>query len=177
MPAAIARVGQTVQVLEVGVAQHQTVLVVPQHKRFRDGLDGIAETNVRRRGPLHQSLLLGDINPDADQVHAGLAGLLHQLAAHPQPDPFAAGVVHAEIVIDRVGPGVGELGGDLVELDVVGVHELADLAEGHQIVAGRKAKDSEHRVRPENSSARESQSQRPQRPRFRAVSMRLRTVS
>ncbi len=57
------RVGQTVQVLEVGVAQHQTVLVVPQHKRFRDGLDGIAETNVRRRGPLHQSLLLGDINP------------------------------------------------------------------------------------------------------------------
>ena len=92
---------------------------------------------------------------DADQVHAGLAGLLHQLAAHPQPDPFAAGVVHAEVVVDGVGLGVGELGRDLVELDVVGMHELADLAEGHQIVARRQAQDREHRVRPENAAARE----------------------
>ena len=92
---------------------------------------------------------------DADQMHAGLAGLLHQLAAHPQPDPFAAGVVHAEVVVDGAGLGVGELGRDLVELDVVGMHELADLAEGHQIVAGRKSQDREHRMRPENPAARE----------------------
>ena len=92
---------------------------------------------------------------DADQVHAGFAGLVHQLATHPQPDPFAAGVMHAEVVVDGVGPGIGELGRDLVELDVVGMHELADLAEGHQIVAGRQAQDREHRVRPEDAAARE----------------------
>ena len=116
--------------------------MVPQHEGFRDGLDGVAQANVGRGGPLDQRLLLGDIDADADQMHAGLAGLLHQLAAHPQPDPFAAGVVHAEVVVDGVGLGVGELGRDLVELDVVGMHELADLAEGHQVVAGRQAQGS-----------------------------------
>ncbi len=148
-------VGQAVQILEIRVAQHQAVLVVPQHEGFRNGLDGVAQPDVRRGGPLDQRLLLGDIDRDADQVHARLAGLLHQLAARAQPDPFAAGVMHAEVVVDGAGLGIGELGRDLVELDVVGMHELADLAEGHQIVARRQAQDREHRMRPEDASARE----------------------
>ena len=129
------RVGQVVQVLEVGIAQHQAVLVVPQHEGFRDGLDGVAQADVGGGGLLDQRLLLGDVDRDADQVQAGLAGLLHQLAARAQPDPFAAGVMHAEFVVDGAGLGVGKLGGELVELDVVGMHQLADFAEGHQVVA------------------------------------------
>ena len=148
-------VGQAVQVLEVRIAQHQAVVVVPQHEGFRDGLDGVAQAHVGGGGPLDQRLLLGDVDRDADQMHAGLAGLLHQLAARAQPDPFAAGVVHAELVVDGAGLGVGELGRDLVELDVVGMHQLADLAEGHQVVAGLQAEDREHRVRPEDAAARE----------------------
>ena len=136
------RVGQVVQLLEIGIAQHQPVLVVPQHEGFRDGLDGVAQAEIGGGGPLDQRLLLGDVDRDADQVQAGLAGLAHQLAARPQPDPFAAGVVHAEVVVDGAGLGVGELGGDLVELDVVGMHQLADLAEGHQVVARLQARGS-----------------------------------
>ena len=86
---------------------------------------------------------------------AGLAGLPHQLAARPQPDPVAAGVVHAEVVVDGAGLGVGELGRDLVELDVVGMDELADLAEGQQVVARLQAEDREHRMRPEDAAAGE----------------------
>ena len=65
------------------------------------------------------------------------AGLVHQFATRAQPDPLAAGVMHAELVVDGAGLGVGELRRDLVELDVVGMHQPADLAEGHQIVARR----------------------------------------
>ena len=116
-------VGQIVQLLEVGIAQHQPVVGVPQHEGFRDGLDGVAQAHVGGGGLLDQRLLLGDVDGDADQVQARLAGLAHQLAARAQPDPVAVGVAHAEVVVDGVGLGVGELGGELVELDVVGMDQ------------------------------------------------------
>ena len=82
------RVGQAVQVLEVRVAQHQAVLVVPQHEGFRDGLDGVAQANVGGGGPLDQRLLLGDVDRDADQVHAGLAGLAAPARSAPAARPI-----------------------------------------------------------------------------------------
>ena len=51
--------------------------------------------------------------------------------------------------------GVGELGRELVELQIVGVHERVDLAEAHQIVARLEAEDREHRMRPEDAAARD----------------------
>ena len=110
---------------------------------------------IGRGGALDQRLLLGDVDRDADQVHARIAGLLHQLAAGAQPDPFAAGVQHAELVVDRPGLGVGELRRDLVEPDVVGMHQAAHFAERHQVVARRDAQDREHRMRPEDAAAGE----------------------
>ncbi len=148
-------VRQVVQVLEVGIAQHQPVFVVPQHEGFRDGLDRVAQPDVGGRGALDQRLLLGDVDRDADQVHARVAGLPHQLAAGAQPDPFAAGVQHAELVVDRLGLGVGELGCDLVEPDVVGMHQAAHFAERHQVVARRDPQNREHRMRPEDAAAGE----------------------
>ncbi len=128
-------VRQIVQLLEVGVAQHQAVLRVPHHEGLGDGLDGVAQPQVRLHRALDQRLLLGDVDSDADQVRAAVVRLLHQLAARAQPDPVAVGVAHAEGVIDQRGLRLGELGGELVELDVVGMHQRVDLAEAHQRVA------------------------------------------
>ena len=148
-------VRQVVQLLEVGVAEHQAVVGVPHHEGFRDGLDGVAQPQVGLHRLLDQRLLLGDVDRDADQVRPAILRLMHELAARAQPDPMAVGVPHAEIVIDEAGVGVGELGGELVELEVVGMHQRVDLAEAQQVVARLQPEDREHRVRPEDAAARE----------------------
>ena len=61
-------VGQVVQLLEVRVAQHQAVVGVPQHEGFRDGFDGVAQAQVGGDRLLHQVLLLGDVDGDADEM-------------------------------------------------------------------------------------------------------------
>ena len=155
MPGHDGLVGELVQLLEVGVAQHQPVLGVPQHEGFRDRLDGVAQPQVGGDGHLDQVLLLGDVDGDADQVQARLAGLVHQLAARAQPHPVAVGMPHAEGAVDGAGPGVGELRGELVELHVVRVHQRADLAEGQQVVLRLEPEDGEHGMRPEDAAARE----------------------
>ncbi len=106
-------------------------------------------------GLLDQALLLGDVDGDADQVQAGFAVLARQFAARPQPQPAAVGVAHAKGVIERLHLGVGELRRQLVEIDVVGMHQRVDLAEGQQIVLLRQAENVEHRMRPEHAAARE----------------------
>jgi hypothetical protein len=148
-------VRQVVQLLEVGVAQHQTVLRIPQHEGFRDGLDRVAQANVGRHRLLHQLLLLGHIDGDADEVQARLIGVARDLAARPQPHPLAVRMAHAEIMIDRLGLTVGELGRNLVELDVVRMDERVDLAERQQFVARVEPENREHRMRPEDAAARE----------------------
>ena len=45
-------VRQVMQLLKIRIAQHQAVVGVPQHERFRDGLDGVAQPQVRRDGLL-----------------------------------------------------------------------------------------------------------------------------
>jgi len=56
------------------------------------------------------------------------------------------------------------------------MNELADFAEGHQVVAGREAQNREHRMRPENPATSEIPVPETAAPRLSAVSMRLRTV-
>ena len=53
------------------------------------------------------------------------------------------------------GLRVGELGRELIEIDVVGMDERVDLAEGQEIVLRLEAEDGEHRMRPEDAAARE----------------------
>ncbi len=148
-------VGQVVQLLEIGIAEHETIVGIPQHEGFRNGLDGVAQAQVGGDGLFHQVFLLGNIDRDADQMQTRLARLAHQLAARAQPHPVAVGVAHAEGVIDDGHLGVGELAGKLVKLHVFRVHQRADVAEGQQIVLGLEAEDVEHRLRPEDAAARQ----------------------
>ena len=145
-------VGKAVQALEFRVAHDQAVVGVPHHERLRDGLDRVAQPHVGGLGLGDEPLLLGDVDRDADQVQAGLARLLHQLAAGPQPDPVAARMAHAEFPVDRGGGRLGELRGQLVELDVVRVHQRADLAEGQDLVLRFEPEQLEHRARPEDAA-------------------------
>ena len=147
-------VGQIVQLLEVGIAQYQPIIGVPQHEGFRDRLDRVAQTQVGGDRLLHQGLLLGDVDGDADQMRPRFARLAHQLAARAQPNPVAVGMTHAEGVVDESQFRVDELGGELVELHVVRMHQSADVAKGQQVVLALQPEDIEHRLRPEDAAAR-----------------------
>ena len=58
-------------------------------------------------------------------------------------------------MVDEVGLGVGKLHGEFVELDVLGMGEVVDLAEAQQLIARLEAEDREHGMRPEDAAARE----------------------
>ena len=68
------RIRQLVQALEVRVAQHQAIFRVPQHEGFRNGLDRVAQPQIGLDGLFGEALLLGDVDGDADQMQAGVAG-------------------------------------------------------------------------------------------------------
>ena len=89
------------------------------------------------------------------QMEPGVVGLARDLAAHAQPHPVAGRVTHAEGAVDRLGPAFGDLDRELVERDVVGMHERVELAEVEQLVAWLLSEDGEHRMRPEDPAARE----------------------
>ena len=151
----IASSGKSMQFLEIGVAQHQPIVGVPQHEGFRDRFDGVTQAHVGGDRPLHQALLLGDVDGDADEMQAGLARLAHQFATRAQPDPMAVGVAHAEGMVDRGRLCFRKFGGEVVELHVLGMHQCIHIAEGQQVILGLKPKDVEHRLRPEDAAASE----------------------
>ena len=62
-------------------------------------------------------------------MRAPFAGLLDQLAARAQPHPVAVRMAHTEGVVDQGGGRVRELGGELIEMDILGMNEGVDLAE------------------------------------------------
>ncbi len=149
------RIRQLVQALEMRVAEHQPVAGIPQHEGLGDGLDGVAQPQIGFHRLLGQALLLGDIDGDADQMQAGIGAALAELAADPQPDPVAVGVLHAEGLVDVIDLPGDQLIGDREQVDVVGFHQRVDLAEGEQVAAGIEAEHGEHRLRPEDPAARQ----------------------
>ena len=88
-------------------------------------------------------------------MQARIAGLADDFAASAQPDPMAAGVSHAEGVVDRGGARFGEIGRQRIQFKIVGVHQRVDVAEAEQIVLGLEAENVEHRLRPEDAAARQ----------------------
>ena len=136
------RIRQFVQALEMRIAEHEAVFRVPQHEGFRNGLDRVAQPQVGLDGLLGEALLFGDVDRDADQVQAAVGGGLAEFAAHPQPDPVAVGVLHAEGLVDMVELAGDHLVGDREQVDVVGFHQRVDFAEGQQVVAGVRARAS-----------------------------------
>ena len=149
------RIRQLVQPLEMRIAEHEAVLGVPQHEGFRDRLDRVAQPEVGLHGLLGEALLFGDVDRDADQVQAAVGRGVAELAAHPQPDPVAAGVLHAEALVDVVELAGDHLVGDREQVDVVGFHQRVDFAEGEEVVAGVEPEHREHRRRPEDPAAGE----------------------
>ena len=137
------------------VAEHEAVARVPQHEGLGDGLDGVAQAKVGLDGLFGEALLLGDVDGNADQVQAAVARALAQFAAHAQPDPVAAGVLHAEGLVDMVDFAGDEPVGDGEQIDVVALHQRVDLAEGEEVAAGLEPEHGEHRMRPEDAAARE----------------------
>ncbi len=130
----------------MGIAEHQAIFRVPQHEGFRNGLDGVAQPQVGLHGFLGEALVLGDVDGDADQMQAGVAGGLAELAADPQPDPVTVGVLHAEGLVDVLDFRGDQLIGDREQVDVVGFHQRVDLAERQQVAAGVEAEHREHRL-------------------------------
>ncbi len=135
-------VGQLVQTLEVRVAEHEAIARVPQHEGLRNGLDRVAKTEVGFHCLLGEALLLGDVDGDADQVHAGIGRAAGLLAADAEPDPVAVDMLHAEGLVDVVDLLGDELVGDREQVDVVGLHQRIDLAEGEEPRGGRRGRAS-----------------------------------
>jgi len=100
-------------------------------------------------------LVLGDVDGDADEVRAGLVVVPGDLGAGAQPDPVAVGVAEAEFGIDHRGVAVDQAVGELVEVGVLGVHQLDQLAEGEQAGPAIEAQQVVHRVGPEDLAAAE----------------------
>ncbi len=148
-------IGEIVEFLEIRVAQDQAVFRVPQHEGFGNGLDGVAQAHVGGHGLFDQTFLFGDVDGDADQMQARIAGLAHQFTPRAQPDPMAGGMAHAEGMIDRGGARFGQIGGQFVQLQIVRMHQLVDVAEGQQVVLGLEAENVEHGLRPEDAAARQ----------------------
>ncbi len=68
---------------------------------------------------------------------------------------MAVDMLHAEGLVDMVDLPGDELVGDLEQVDVVGLHQRVDLAEGEELVAAVEAEHREHRLRPEDPAARQ----------------------
>ncbi len=145
-------VGDAVQLLVLGIAHDETVFRVPQDEGLGDRLDGIAQTDVGGLRALDQAHLLGDVDGDADQVRFR-AVAVDQLGAHPQPDPAAVDVMHAEHAVDRGFAGLEQGFDQRQQVAVVGVDQPGDLAEAEQSVARVETDDLEHRARPEDAGA------------------------
>jgi len=137
-----------VQALELGVAQHEAVLRVPQHEGFGNGLDRVAQAQVGGGAALGEADMFGDVHGDADEMGRALAALMNHLGAGAQPDPFAVGVAHPEGLVDRSHALRGQLLGDLAEIAVVGVHEFAEVAEREEFARPGHGEHVVHGIRP-----------------------------
>src|SRR4029434_9317351 len=81
------------------------------------------------------------------------AALAHQRAACAQPYPVARGVTHAERMIDCGRRCVGKFSCELVEINVIRMHQRVHIPERKQIVFRVQSENFEHRLRPEDSSS------------------------
>src|SRR6185312_6388522 len=68
---------------------------------------------------------------------------------------MAVGVPHAEGMIDGGRGGFGDLSGEIVEPQILRMCEGGDVAERQQVVFSLQSEYLEHRLRPENTSARQ----------------------
>ena len=141
--------------LELRIAHDEPVVGIPQHEGLGHGFDGVAEAHVGRGGALGERLLFGDVDGDADEMGGRSRPLADEFGARAQPHPFAADVLHAERVIDRVGFRCGQHLGDGGEIAILRMHQRIDVAEGEEIAGRGQSEDLIHRIRPVDPPARQ----------------------
>ena len=144
---------KVVQRAEFRVAEHEAVVRVPEHEGLGDGIDRVAQPRIRPRRLLGERALVGDVDGDAYEVLAGVAGLAHELGAGAQPNPLSGGALDAEVVVDDRGARRGEPVGEAVEIAIIRMNEGVHLAEGQEFVPPLVAEQLVHRVRPVYAAA------------------------
>src|SRR5262245_8079613 len=117
------------QSLKIGIAKHKPIVSVPQDECFRNSLNRITQAHICGDGFFYQALLLSYVNRDPDEMQAGVVGLANKFAAGAQPYPVAVRMTHAECMIDRGRGCVRKFDGEVVETDVLGMHEGIHVAE------------------------------------------------
>ena len=132
------------QLLVLGVAEHELLIGVPEHEGFRDRLDRVAQAGVGRGGTGGHAALLGDVDDDADEMLRMGPAIGHQLGTRLEPDPFARGVADAEFLVEMVGLAAADRIGQGVEVGILRVDEGVDLAEGHELAGAVIAEHGVH---------------------------------
>ena len=141
------------ELLVLGIAQHQAVVGIPQHEGLRDVLDGIHQPELGLLVELVGFLLLGDVEDDADEMR--LAGLVARrkgstrARSHTQwPSSWRmrnswskAGDLALQQAFDRASSCVSSR-----------VERLSHLLEAEKVALHRHAEDVEHGARPEDDA-------------------------
>jgi len=132
-------VWKTIGLLEVRVAHHQTIVLVPQDKGFGRALDGVGKALIGLGITLCQTVLFGHVHGDADDARA-VCGVDH-LRTGAQPDIMTMGVAHAENLIDLAQITAADRACQLIEVSVFGMHHARRIAEGERFGTRREAED------------------------------------
>ena len=112
------------------------------HSTKASGMVSIASRSRRSASTVFSARLFCSVMSTAMPIRCrpASAGAVAELAAHPQPDPVAVGVLHAEGLVDVVDLAGDQLVGDREQVDVVGFHQRVDFAEGQEVAAGVEAR-------------------------------------
>ncbi|OWK25267.1 hypothetical protein AJ87_12325 [Rhizobium yanglingense] len=153
-------VWEPVGLLEVGVAHHQAVILVPENEGFRRAFDRVRKALVGLGVTLREAMLLGHVHRDADHVDAAGIAADH-LGAGAHPHIVAAGMAHAEDLVDLAGTALGDRARDFVQPTVFRMHQPRRVAEGNRSVGSRQAEHAVHRTRPEEFAAVEIEIPKP----------------
>jgi hypothetical protein len=144
-------VRQAIGLLVMGIAHHQTVVLVPQDEGFRGGFDGVGKALVGFGVALRKAVLFGHIHGDADDARAVIGA--DDLGAGAQPDIMALGMAHAENLIDLAQVAAADGSGKLIEIAVFGMHHAGGVGEGKRCGLRRQPENFVERTGPEHAPA------------------------
>ena len=141
------------ELLVLGIAQHQPVVGVPQHEGLRDVLDRIHQAEFGFLVQLVGQFLLADVEHDAHQVRVAFGLSRRQRHARPQPHIVAVLVAHAEFLVEGGDLPVEQLLHRFLELRVALMDAVRHFGEAQVVALHRHAQHVEHRARPEDDAA------------------------
>ncbi|MNI26693.1 hypothetical protein D3C73_804040 [compost metagenome] len=139
---------QSVSLLEVGVAHHETVVLVPQHEGFGRAFDRVSEALIGLGITLCQTVLFGDVHGDADHVDT-TGSVANDLCPCAHPDIMSRRVAHAEYLVDLLGIAAADGTRESVDITVRRMHHPCGIGKRDDAAGSRQAKHFVHRTGPE----------------------------